>query len=283
MELKRLKKIIKEEIGDFDWAQDVLAASPDDEEFAAMLNHFGANLVYAEDFEETDNYDYLGGKTYDVDGQTWVVLTKEQADKALKDDIESLYDDLGGAELVRDISDYVTVSQNWIDDFCDGETDHYIENFSEDNGGGDDDVFDSMSDDEYKERYDSISEEIDDLENLFDDADDEGEDNIQTKINHLVHQKDKIVEEALDILREEFKDEAQTCMKDPIYCLVEEKGWYSTTKELLDIMLTQWGWDIDEERLVDDLFSESNYDSMGYGVYAEETVEDTDYILIRMD
>ena len=272
MELKRLKKIIKEEIGDFDWAQDVLAASPDDEEFAAMLNHFGANLVYAEDFEETDSYDYLGGKTYNVDGQTWVVLTTEQADKALKNDIENLYDDIG-VEIVRDISDYVTVSQQWINDFCDEETNHYIDNLDEE-----DILSNSDEEYEYEERYDNLTEEIEELEDLSDD-----DESVQTRIYDLIHQRDKILDDAREDVRGTELSNSHTCMQDPIYCLVEEKGWYSTTKELLDIMLTQWGWDIDEERLVDDLFSESSYESMGYGEYGEESVEGVSYVLIRMD
>ena len=270
MELKRLKKIIKEEIGDFDWAQDVLAASPDDEEFESMLNHFGANLVYAEDFEETDSYDYLGGKTYNVDGETWVVLTKEQADETLKEDIRSLYEELG-VETVRDISDYVTVSQQWIDDFCDEEADHYMDDIDEE------DIL-SNSDDEYEEKYDNLTEEIEELEDLSDD-----DESVQTRIYDLIKQRDKILDDARDDVRETELVELHRCMEDPIYCLVNEKGWYSTTKELLDAMLSQWGWDIDEERLVNDLFQESNYDSLGYGEYAEEIVEDTVYILIRMD
>lgn len=120
--------------------------------------------------------------------------------------------------------------------------------------------------------------------------------NIQNKIDKFQHivgkikhkldyemgeSRDEYLETLRDQSKDDYTDECERCMeRDPVDCIVNEKGWYRTGAEAIEA----FGWDLDKDAIVQYL-SEDGYDSMAsYDGYAhEEYVDGETYVLIRVN
>lgn len=110
-----------------------------DERAEALLNYLKDNRDVDEDLTVED-VQYNGLNEYTVDGMTYLVLTYDEAEKAARDDIESLYDDMGLEAFSEGFQ--WEIEHNMIDDDA-------IESLMEDYISED---VDNMDDEEVKEQ-----------------------------------------------------------------------------------------------------------------------------------
>lgn len=318
----RTKGGTKELDNDFDWAIQQAEATPDDPKIEALMRHFGsASEVIGEDFDE-DAGGWYGNHTVMKiqNGEEWVVGDETSMGNALYEYFDNYIDDVGLDELGMDLSDYVEVSDYWINGFCSDEADNSIDDMTDEDILDTYDDYDIMADieelaekeEDLKKEFNELSDTLGNLRQTLQRMESENQDYVQYGLSEPPHDEETMdnareyVEERLgryteledeigydlpeekerlvDELREQAKsdsiDDCERCMQDPVDCIVNEKGWYRTGAEAIDA----FGWDIDRERLIN-YFMEDGYGSMSSydGAAHEEYVDGHTYILIRVN
>lgn len=314
----RTKGGTKELDDEFDWARQHLDEIPDDPKIYALIKHLGLNNVIGPDFVE-DYGDWYGHHTIirTNNGQEWVVGDDTSMGNALYEYWDTYIYDHGYGDLDIDLTDYIDVSDYWIETFCDEEVEYRIGDLSDEEFLEEYSYYDVVADvyelrqeeKETQQEYDDILEDFKYYKEAFETMEIQNQDylsygyeepqhteeefefisnkleeleselvRLEKRLEDIPYQIDDIIETLRRDAIEEYKDECLDCMSRPVYCLVHEKGLYGSENEAIEAM----GFDIDRDALVDDYVINSNYSDMtGYnGV--EEEVNGHTYILIRV-
>jgi hypothetical protein len=287
-------------------------------QYLGAENVIGDNFV-----EDTGHYWYGNHNVIQTDdGSEWVVGTRTSMGNALHEYWDNYIDDVGLDELGVDLGDFVDVSDYWIETFCDEETDYHMDDFSDDkellDRYGDYDIMAEIEEleeleIELEEEYEETKEEIQFYREALETMEIQNQDYLQygyeepqhteedfekytSKLEELqsslVHIERKLEdipynrEEYIDTLRQQVKDDYHEdcthCMQDPVYCLVQDRGLYSSSMEAIDTL----GLDLDRDRLI--RYLSDDYTNYGYMSsydtdYQIETVDNEDYVLIRIN
>lgn len=92
----------------------------------AQVEYKGSTPDYPEKWDE-----------YEVDGETYVVMTEEEADDALYDDVESFIDDLGITGFTPDFQDWIVdnaCDSDFLEDYAREDYEYYAEDIESESG-----------------------------------------------------------------------------------------------------------------------------------------------------
>lgn len=92
----------------------------------AQVEYKGSTPDYPEKWDE-----------YEVDGETYVVMTEEEADDALYDDVESVIDDLGITGFTPDFQDWIVdnaCDSDFLEDYAREDYEYYAEDIESESG-----------------------------------------------------------------------------------------------------------------------------------------------------
>ena len=313
----RTKGGTKELDDDFDWVSQHMDSIPDDPKIMALVQHLGASEVLGEDFDE-DGYGWYGNHViYNLqNGEEWVVGTETSMGNALYEYFSNYIDDVGIGELGIDLEDYIEVSDRWKDNYASNEADYYIEDLDDFDfieQSDKEDEWDKLN--ERESELDSVIDELRQtaggLQNRLDQMRSENEDYIQhgytepphseetmenaieyteeqiTKLGHIEneledipYEREELVDTARELVRDDHYQMLLECLEDPVDCLVNERGMYSTATEAIE----NERWDVDEESIIEYYMSDGYGSMSSYdGSYYEENIGNETYILIRVN
>jgi len=309
------------ESNEFDWVKQHMESIPDDPKIVALIKLLGSDNVLGDGFNEqhSDWYGNLD-VIHTSSGEEWVVGDASSMGNALYEYYDNLLDDVGYEGLGIDVEDYVEVSSYWVNSFCDDEADYHFGDMSDEElieSYGDYYVLIEIEEleEEYKEleeEYEEIKETIGHYNEALETMEIQNQDYIQygylepphteeefevfqnkvdkltgvlisieKKLEDTPKSKEDYLEELKETTREDYIDECERCMETPIDCLINEKGWFRDSSEVIESM----GFGVDRDGVLNYLTQDEDYGQMsGYdGSYQTEEVGGTDYILIRVN
>ena len=313
----RTKGGTKELDDDFDWVSQHMDSIPDDPKIMALVQHLGASEVLGEDFNDDGGGWYGNHTVYNLqNGEEWVVGDETSMGNALYEYFSNYIDDMGVGELGIDLEDYIEVSDRWKDNYASNEADYYIEDLDDFDfieQSDKEDEWDKLN--ERESELDSVIDELRQtaggLQNRLDQMRSENEDYIQhgytepphseetmenaieyteeqiTKLGHIEneledipYEREELVDTARELVRDGHYQMLLECLEDPVDCLVNERGMYSTATEAIE----NERWDVDEESIIEYYMSDGYGSMSGYdGSYYEENIGNETYILIRVN
>jgi hypothetical protein len=271
-----IRKIIKEEIDDFDWAKDVQVPDVTDADkyrvlvdILSYIDVFGDGDMDEGGFEENSWNHYGGITTFTLDnGQEWGVGTIDEFDNALREYWSSYADD-HGVENIYNKEEYFRMSETDRRMFASDMADSYVDDM------GDDDLIDTA---DLEDEMGEIQEKIEDLEILLNQTEDEDEmDVIRDEHQELESEKEELYDTAREAIRSVHYDDWYECLRDPYECLVNQHGLYDDADDLLNSNTIFF----DDDLFVDDMMNSSDYSELAH--YDGEYYEEGDYIAIRID
>lgn len=231
----------------------------------ALVNGLNTDTI-----EDIDDYHY-GMKIYLVDDDKhYVVGDHEEMDYALS----SYYDNYSNEELMEyyDYEGYY-LRMDDEDGFIDDEVRNYLDNTSDrekiEEAG--------LSD---KER--DLEAEIEEFESQLESEEDEEEiENLESLIRQSKRDLNDLPEEAEEILADSKRSEWERCLRDgPKECLIDERGWFSNTRELYRSGLVY----LDRIELIDSLVGNGDWDIFAHYGYDEfRDDEDGRWYVFRID
>jgi hypothetical protein len=247
---------------------------------------------YTENFTddiEDGEYDHYGMATYVMDDDTYAIYPYDAMDDILREYYQNLVDDLGYDELGLDLTDYIEMSDTDRRMMANDEADNYVADLV------DEELLElSGLDTEYEEFDEKIEEEeskLEDMREVFEDMD-EADDNyeefegmiedLESEIDDLRTEKEELVDTARDRVRDNHYDDFYECLEDPVECLVDDRGWYSSTSELVDAGFVT----VDDDAIVDDMASNGDYGELNHydGDYGEVQDSSGDWwIIMRVE
>jgi hypothetical protein len=309
------------ESNDFDWVKSHIESIPDKPEVEALIKLLGSNNVLGDGFDEqhSDWYGNLD-VIHTSSGEEWVVGDATSMGNALYEYYDNLLDDVGYEGLGIDLDDYIDVSSYWVSSFCDDEADNQFYDMSNEDYleyYGDYDILAEIEElnEEYEElekEYEEVEEIINQYREALETMEIQNQDYIQygyleqphteeefevfqnkvdkltnvlivieKKLENIPETKEEYIEKLKEYVRQDYIDECERCMEYPIYCLVNEKGWFSDSSEVIEHM----GFGVDRDGILDYLTQDEDYGQIsGYdGRYQTEEVNGTEYILIRVN
>jgi len=257
----------------------------DDPHMQALIEHLGISEEDLDNLNE-ERWKHYGMKTYDYDGDAYAVGTEEDVDIAKYDWARSYVDDVGYASAVRDIEDYIQISdpQAVADDMASS----YIEDLS------DEDIIDEAERvfkksghrilevmGEYKINqsiFETNQEEIEELEGK-DELTEEEElelDELQQENDGIEKSNERILINIREALENDYSNDYEDRLKrDPLDWLWE-MGYYSKkTGEIAKSAFDNGLVEVDEDKMVDDIARDTDLDL--FGTYDEITVGGTNY------
>ena len=266
-----VRKIIKEEMDDFDWVSQHLETVPDEPEILVLKNCYGIEVI--QDIEEKE-WNHYGLKTYsNYDGESYAVGTESEFIDALRDYWYNFPDDVG-VENVYNYEQYLTMSDYDRESFASEMADSYVDDLSDE---------ECIEREGFDESYEELNEKMEELDDEYYDIEDdvEREEQIKEEKRELQKEIDNLIERARQFARDSEYDEWYDCLGDPIDCLIRIHGFYSSVEDLTNSGLL----DFDLDEFADDMVNQGSYgDLSSYdGEYCEDTVDGVRYISIRVD
>jgi hypothetical protein len=284
-----IRKIIKEEIDDFGWVSQHMDSVPDDDVTLVVYLTYGVEHTIGLKEMEWRHY---GIPAYiNEDGYEFVIGTEDEYKEGLyryyKEQIEEYGVEGGWNESYVKPLDWIIIPYGWIDDFCQGESEYYVDDL--DTGEIIREVSLESTFDELTEQLDNINNEIRDLElegrPLEPDSDEFGD--LTDKINELEDERTDIELQLHDLVNrsiEQIKGSVYGDMKDeigddPIKYLVNRFGMEPNA--VIDSM----GFELDSEGMARHLtqfrfFGEMNRED---GEYTTENVGNETYYIMKVD
>ena len=260
--MKNIKKIIKEEIGDFDWVSSHMDTVQNEPHHIALAEVFGVKSI--EGMSEEPTGGHYGLPIYqNSEGEEFVVGTIGEADTSLYGYYESYIDDVGVSESGIDYEDFIHVDRHYASDIANSMADSRVDDM-------DDEYLGELSD--YEEEFLTISERMDELI-------DEGEGD-SDEYSELDERRDEIIDESREEQREYIRDEEiSNIEEDPIGYLVDDLSYYMDAKQMLDDGVIS----VDEHDLINSLVNDGEYEVLSHydGNYDFVTVDGEDYICFR--
>jgi hypothetical protein len=234
----------------------------------AIVNHLDNY-----DIEKLDDYHY-GMEIYEVDDEYWVAAEEYEMDDALYDYYDG-YDDGDLLEYYDNEGYYLHMYDEAS--FIDDEVDHAVSDIS------DNEFLESTGlDGNWEEIGDKIKELNDRLEDLDSEEDEEEYDELEMEISDLETEQEDLIEEAKETYKDNIRDDWERCFSDgAVECLVHEKGWYSSAKDLYE----SGSVELDKGELVRVLSQDGDYDSItgGYGWDTSEDDEGDEFYVFQVD
>ena len=286
-----IKKIIKEEISDFDWVSQHLESVPDDPHHMALFQCYGADVL--RNIEPKD-WTHYGLSVYEnEENEEYVVGTRRECVDALKEYYDNLIDEVGveGWNVVDPV-DYMYMSATdvrlYASDLADSDVDNLV-------------PYEIIEYTSYFEKYKELEEKISDLESQVSELENQEADLIDQDLedteeyNKLVdnlgeledllrdyeNQKSDMEQDAIEEYREDRYDEYKSQLEDdPIETLVD-MGWYRSANDMYENNVVSFN----RERFTRDLALLGYYGELsGYdGEYCTEHVDGEDYICLRIN
>lgn len=288
-----VRKIIKEEISDFDWVSQHLESISDDPHYMALAQCYGVKVL--RDIEPKD-WTHYGLAVYENgEYEEYVVGTKRECVYALEEYYGNLIDELGVEGWNTNVIDpvdymYLTATdvRLYASDFADSD----VDNLS---------PYEIIEQTSYFEKYEELEEKISDLESEISELENQEADLIDQDLegteeyNKLVdnlgeledllrdyeNQKSDMEQDATEEYREDRYGEYKSQLEDdPIEFLIDS-GWYGGTNEMYENNVLSF----DRERFINDLSSFRYYGELSSydGEYCMEHVDGEDYICLRIN
>lgn len=225
----------------------------------ALVNHLDTA-----DISKT-NRDHYGLNVYEVDGEDWC----SAEDSEMEDAMYEVFYDYDEEELIEYYDeDGYYIELNDKEDFIDNEVDSYVSD---------------LSDEEILERTGLDTQIADlevDLENLRDELndvdgdDDEKIEDLESEIEEISDNIESLRDTAREDFTEEYRDDWENCLNDGVvYCLVYDKGWFSSAVDLYKSGLVY----LEKDDLVDSLIGNGDWDRLCPNGYEEEQDDDGDF------
>lgn len=283
-----IRKIIKEEIDDFDWVSQHMETVPDDPHHLALAKCYGSDVLIG--MEQEPSYDHYGIDVYEnEDGEEYGVGDTSQFWEALREYYDNLFDEVGVEGWNVDVESYMWMSDTdirfWASDMADNDIEAYDESEIIERSSYSDEK--DEIDEKIVELEDVISQKEEDMLPLDEDSDEYSElqeelEMLQDELNELESRKNNIYDDA----RQELYDDLYETHKngldsDPVDYLVNELGLYGSADELWDNNIVQF----DREQFTNDLADEGHYGEISSydGDYCMEHIDGEDYICIRIN
>lgn len=230
----------------------------------ALVNGLNTDII-----EDVDDYHY-GMPVYLVDDEHYAVGESGEMDDALR----SYYDDYGNEDLMEyyDSEGYY-LRMDDEDGFIDDEVRSYLDNTSDREKIEEAGLSDKQSD---------LEAEIEEFESRLETEEDEEEiENLESLISQSKRNLNDLPEEAEEILADFYRSEWERCFRDgPMECLVHDRGWYSTPRELYRSGLVYF----DRSDLIDSLVDNGDWEIFapyGYDEFRDD--EDGHWYVFRID
>lgn len=253
-------------------------------------------------------YDHYGMTVYEIDGERYAITEESGMDDVIRDYYQDLLDDIGYDNLGINMYYYVTITETDKRIMSGEEADYIVSDMSDEEllehsglDGEHEELEDLMSEinndiDDLTEELDELNDELETMEKEIDDWDSKDIEEYKFKIDEVeVKIQDKkqeysdaerrieeIMDEAVEQVRSDYYDDFYDCLGDPIDCLVNQRGLYSSVDDLIKYNIVM----VDEGAIVDDLVINGSYgDVSSYdGDYHEiKDSEGTRWVLVRVD
>ncbi len=235
----------------------------DDPKAQALLNHIGdVGLEYIND-------NHYGLSVYDTDDGYYVVADEEEMQEALW----AYYDGYSDNEL----NEYYNYDGYYIqlydeEQFIDEQVNSYLDNMSDG---------EALEMTDKDGRYEDIDTEVEVLRSekseihVETDEDEERKYDLGLQIEDLVNEQSDLIDEAKEEIEGREKEDWEDCLYHGVVeCLVNDRGWYRTSSDLLDSGVAE----LDRTGLVDSLVGQMDYDNLTNGYdYEEEQDDDGDW------
>ena len=286
-----VRKIIKEEISDFDWVSQHLESIPDDPHYMALVQCYGPEVL--RDIEPKD-WTHYGLAVYENgEYEEYAVGTRRECVDALEEYYDYLVDEVGleGWNGVDPV-DYMYLSNTDIRLHASDLADSDVNSLS---------PYEIIEQTSYFKQYEKLEEKISDLEekiseleNLEADlADQDLEDTeeyskleddlaeLEDLLRDYENQKSDMEQDAIEEYREDRYDEYKSQLEDdPIETLVD-MGWYRSANDMYENNVVSFN----RERFVRDLALLGYYGELSSydGEYCVEHVGGEDYICLRIN
>ncbi len=293
-----IKKIIKEDIDDFDWIKNIQGEIPevsDENKYLVLVELLGIDEVFGDitNFDDIENSDtnfqenswtHYGITTYTLNnGEEWAVGTSSEFDDALYEYWTNFID--VGLEGVHNIEYWLEMSDTDRRFFASHMADSYLDNLSDDEvieTSGKQDEMDELIEEEEK-LNDELAELDEELEEFDTDEEDVSDlvdkiDEINQRLREIESEKDDLIDTAKSIVYDIHYDEWYECLEDVVDCLVRQHGFYGNVDDLIRynnaVQFDDSGW-IEQQVSNSDYGELNNYD----GNYEEVK----GYIVIRLN
>lgn len=279
--MKNIKKVIREEIDEFDWIRKISGEIPkdliDDHKFLALVDLLGYEEVIGDltEFDE-DNLDSftMPWKHYDIDvyrlynGEEWAVGTHDEFDEALEEYYTSYFNDMSYSDIWG-VENYVHMDEYYRHDFADDMANSYVEDLSDEDlleRAGFEDEYNTLS----SEREDKESELIDLNEELYNLNMEDGDKERISELENLISELENTIERfdleianltdrSKEIVHDIIYDEWYDCLGDPFDCLVRQHGLYSN----IDDLIRYTGISIDGDAWIRDSVNSGDWGEIG--------------------
>jgi len=265
-----LRRLLEEEErdDDFTWLKSMvndMYAEPQEEILRSHTGNFTDPIE--------SGYGHYGMETFEIGGDEYAIALESEMDDNLREYYQNLVDDIGWNDLGIDLTYYVVLSETNRRMMADEDADNYVYDLS------DEEILElSGEDSRYEELETELSEDREKLEELKDEieelTDDDEIEELEVKIEELedkisvnVEILETIIDDAREALRDTYYEEVYDCLEDPINCLVDERGWYSSAEDMVESGIV----DVDTDAIVDDFTSNGSYGDMNSydGEYSE--------------
>ena len=278
-----LRKIIKEEIDDFDWIRNVSGDIPevdDTNKYFALVELLGVDKVFGDvvDFNDENTefkqntWNHYGIDTFTLNnGEEWAVGTEDEFRNGLRDYWSNFPDDVG-IENVYNYEEYLTMSNYDRESFASEMADSYVDDLSDE---------ECIEREGFEESYEELNEKMEELDDEYYDIEDdeereEREEQIKEEKRELQKEIDDLIERARQSARDSEYDEWYDCLGDPVYCLVRTHGFYGSADDLVTAGLLTF----DLNDFVEDMVDQGSYGDLSS--YDGDYQEVGDYVLIRI-
>lgn len=282
-----IKKIIREEVGDFEWVSRHMDSVSDEPHIMALFDCYGIKVIRGVDMEPAWTHYGLTVYTNDV-GNSYAVGSTEEYDKALYEYVNDLvlnndWEYYAG----RDLTEYVSMTEysisEWADEWADSDVDYLTD-------------LEIINQSSYSQEFEELEFDISDLKVNISDKEDEmvpfDEDSdeyvkIQMELNVMLEElyslnssRDKFIEDArTEVWETSYESYKSNITSDPVEFFLNT-GLYSSVNELIDGNVV----DFDINGFIRDTANIMDYGELGSydGEWCETEVENINYICVRI-
>lgn len=285
-----IRKIIKEEIDDFDWVSQHMDSVPDDDETLVVYLTYG--VEYTRGLERAE-WSFHGGipQFINENGDEFVIGTEDEYIEGLYEYYKSTIDndelplDGWNSAYVNPL-DWIIIPNGWINDFCRDESEYYVDNLE---------TNEIMIEVGLELEYDELTEQLDNVNNDIRELELEGRPletdsgefgDLTDKINELEDKRTDIELQLHDLVdrgieqikRSYYRDMKDEMGDEPIKYISNRFG------TSIDTTISQMGFELDSEGMARHLtqyrlFGEMNHED---GEYTTENVGNETYYIMKV-